>query len=135
MFGLSIARVIGASILLSSATAALAVGLGPLEKSGVTASERKGLYLKLLNPYEEAHRFRVYVEEDSGIDEERVKISPSIVPLGPKAERRILVIVEQLVPGEDVQFRLCAEKIEERRVTVHARICSKLGARRVRATR
>ena len=113
----------------------MAVGLGPLEKSGTTASERKGFYLTLRNPYPGAHRFRAFVEEGSGIAAERVTILPSVSTIAPGANRRILVVVDGLVPGEEVRFHLCAERIEERRVSVHARVCSKLGARRLRSAR
>lgn len=135
MFGLRLAQAFAALALAASAGSALAVGLGPLEKSGITSSERKGLYLTVSNPYRTAHNFRVFVEEDSGIAPGRVTIHPSTATIAPGAHRRILVIVDGLIPGEEVNFRLCAERIEERRVTVHARVCSKLGARRLRPAR
>lgn len=135
MFGLRFVEAISALALVASAGPAVAVGLGPLEKSGTTASERKGLYLTVGNPYRTAHNFRLFVEEGSGIAPGRVTIHPSTASIAPSAHRRILVIVDGLIPGEEVNFRLCAERIEERRVTVHARVCSKLGARRLRPAR
>ena len=39
---------------------AFAVGLGPLAKSGVTDTDRKGFYLTLINPYPTATAFHAY---------------------------------------------------------------------------
>lgn len=131
MLGMKTALAAGALALCS--TAALAVGLGPLEKSGVTATASKGLYLTLINPYDSAQRFRAYVEEDGAIDPARVDIRPGKLTMGANTRQRVLVVVRDLEPGEEVNFRVCAEKIEDKEVTVHARVCSKLGARRLGA--
>lgn len=115
-------------------TSAGAVGLGPLTNVGVTGSERKGFYLTLINPYPAQERFRLYsVGWDNEKPEARVRIPISKPLLGPKAQRRILVITTGLAPGEEHKFRVCAERIEPSgEKFVHARVCSKLIARRVR---
>lgn len=122
-----------AGAALACSSAALAVGLGPLEKSGVTGSEAKGLYLTISNPYPQARQFHAFVEPGSGIDISRVTIHPAVSTIAGDNKRRILVIVHALEPGETVSFRLCAEKIEIRKVSIHARVCSRLGARRIGA--
>lgn len=119
-----------AGVGLSSAGA---VGLGPLTHSGVTNSERKGFYLTLINPYPRQERFRIYsVEWDTEKPVGRVFIPMRKTSVGPNAERRILVIDTGLAPGEEHRFRVCAERVmppgEE---LIHARVCSKLIARRV----
>ena len=112
---------------------AIAVGLGPLTHSGVTNSERKGFYLTLINPYPTQHRFRLY---SIGWDDE-ARVDRVVIPirnpvLGPNSRRRILVIDTGLAPGAEHKFRVCAEKIESGgEAIVHARVCSKLTARRV----
>jgi hypothetical protein len=114
-------------------SAAGAVGLGPLAHDGVTMSDRKGFYLTLINPYPTQERFRLYsVGLDNEAAEARVRIPLSVAALGPKSQRRVLVIDTALAPGETHQFRVCAERIEPQgKALIHARVCSKLSARRV----
>lgn len=122
-----------ALIAAASFSSAGAVGLGPLTNAGITQSDRKGFYLTLINPYPAQERFRLYsVEWDSEEPVARVRIPISKPLLGPKAQRRILVIDTGLVPGEKHRFRVCAERMEPLgKELVHARVCSKLTARRV----
>jgi len=122
-----------AIIAAVSFSAASAVGLGPLTNSGVTATSRKGFYLTLINPYPAQERFRLYgIEWDSEKPVARVRIPISRPLLGPKSQRRILVMTTGLVPGEEHRFRVCAERIEPPgEELVHARVCSKVTARRV----
>lgn len=116
-----------------SFSSAGAVGLGPLTHSGITDTERKGFYLTLMNPYATQERFRIYsVEWDNERPVFRVRIPISSPLVGPKAQRRILIIDTGLVPGEEHRFRVCAERaIPPGKELVHARVCSKLIARRV----
>ena len=116
-----------------AASAATAVGLGPLKHEGVTMSDRKGFYLTLTNPYPTRERFRLY---SVGFDDEtpvtRVRIPLAVADLGPKSQRRMLVIDTALAPGETHQFRVCAERVEPQgKALIHARVCSKLSARRL----
>ncbi len=127
-------RVLAATLVLTS-TAAVAVGLGPLEKSGLTASEAKGFYLTLTNPYKEPYRFRTFVDPDSPGAGDRVTILPEVALMAPESNRKILVVVRDLVPGEQFDVRVCAERIESKEVVIHARVCSKLSARRVGTVR
>ena len=120
-------------IVAASASSVSAVGLGPLTNMGVTISERKGFYLTLVNPYPVQERFNLYGvewETDHPIADVRIPISKPF--LGPKSQRRILIIVTNLVPGEVRKFRVCAERIEAPgKEVIHARVCSKLIAHRV----
>lgn len=125
---------IGAALLLVLAAApAAAVGLGPLRNEGVTASERKGFYLTLINPYPRQERFRLYsVEWDSEAPVPRVRIPLANTALAAKSQRRVLVIDTGLVPGETHRFRVCAERVDPAgEAMIHARVCSKLTARRL----
>ena len=110
-----------------------AVGLGPLTHSGVTSSEKKGFYLTLINPYSRRTRFRLYgIAWDDEKPDMRVAIPLSTPILAPKSQRRVLVIATRLAPGEVHTFRVCAERIEaQEEAMIHARICSKLTARRI----
>ncbi len=120
---------------LLGSTCVWAVGLGPLQKSGVTAGPDKGFYLTITNPYPAARKFRAYVEPDTGIEASRVSILPAETAIAAGSSRRILVIIHSLTQGEEVQFRVCAEKVETGKVSIHARVCSRLGARRLRTAR
>lgn len=128
------ARLAAAALIAAvSFSSAGAVGLGPLTHSGVTDTDRKGFYLTLINPYPAQERFRLYsVELDSERPVARVRIPISKPLVGPKAQRRILVITTGLVPGEEHKFRVCAERVQPPgEELIHARVCSKLTARRV----
>ena len=78
----AIAR-LAALALFTSAVPCAAVGLGPLEKSGVTDGPAKAFYLSLANPYSTAERF---VAEAVGPDDDapqpRVLVFPSDTILG-----------------------------------------------------
>lgn len=120
--------------LALAATPALAVGLGPLSKSGVTDSERKGFFLTLINPYPAATPYRAYaVGADDETAQPRVRITPAEVTLGGRATRRILIVATGLRPGEAYAFRVCAERADTAEGMIHARVCSHLSARRLPA--
>jgi|KBSSwiStaDraftv2_1062776.scaffolds.fasta_scaffold632740_2 P pilus assembly chaperone PapD len=123
---------LAALALFTSAVPCAAVGLGPLEKSGVTDGPAKAFYLSLANPYSTAERF---VAEAVGPDDDapqpRVLVFPSDTILGAGARRQLLVIVKGLAPGERYGFRLCAMRAPRPQETLHARVCSKLVARRL----
>ena len=126
-------RLAAALALAAVAAPAAAVGLGPLSMSGVTRTERKGFYLILVNPFAKAERFRLYsaeVDSEQGVD--RVLIPVATPMVGPKSQRRVLVIDTGLQPGEHHQFRVCAERADRSgEGMIHARVCSKLSARRL----
>lgn len=130
-----LARRAGLALTLAAVAAAPAgsVGLGPLNAAGITNSERKGFYLTLINPYPTQIRFRLYgVEWDSEATVARVRIPIATPVLGPNARRRLLVVDTGLVPGEEHRFRICAERADKtNEEIVHARVCSKLTARRL----
>ena len=113
---------------------ALAVGLGPLEKSGLTDGAGKAFYLTLINPYPKAERFTA--EPIGLVDEQpakRVTIFPAESVVAANRSRQLLVIVRGLAPGETYSFRVCAQRPPRPEETIHARVCSKLTARRLSA--
>lgn len=116
------------------ASSAMAVGLGPLEKSGLTDGSGKAFYLTLINPYASAERFSA---EPLALTDERpaprVIIFPAEAVVAPNRSRQLLVIVRDLAPGETYKFRVCAQRPPRPEETVHARVCSKLTARRLPA--
>lgn len=112
---------------------ATAVGLGPLRHEGVTASDRKGFYLTLTNPYKASERFRLvaigWEDEDA---QPRVLLPVATPRLGGGSQRRLLVIATDLKPGETLPFRVCAERDDpDNKDMIHARVCAKLVARRL----
>jgi len=117
-----------------ASTPALAVGLGPLSKSGITDTDRKGFYLTLINPYPVATPFHAYaVGQEDETPQPRVRILPGDVTLAGGTNRRILVIATGLQPGETYTFRVCAERAQNPEEIIHARVCSRLSARRLPA--
>ena len=118
--------------LAALASSATAVGLGPLTAEGATRSDRKGFYLVLVNPYPSRQQFRVY-----GVGAADEQPQPGVlIPLerpvmGPGGQRRLLVVATGLAPGEVRTFRVCAERAGRQEGMIHARVCSKLVARRV----
>jgi len=128
-------KFVAAALLAATAfSAAGAVGFGPLSLSGVTRTERKGFYLTLINPYPVQERFRIYsIEPENDKAVARVRIPVSTPRLGPFAQRRILVVDTGLIPGEEHKFRVCAERVRPAgEELIHARVCSKITARRLR---
>lgn len=119
--------------LAAGVSPAGAVGFGPLAVEGLTNSDRKGFYMTVLNPYPTSQTFRIYsVGWDHEKPEGRVLIPISRPMLAPKSQRRVLVVDTKLVPGEEHRFRVCAEHESiEQEALIHARVCSKLIARRI----
>lgn len=113
--------------------AAQAVGLGPLAKEGVTASSRKGFYLTLINPYPVAATFRLYgLGWADDTPQPGVVIPVDTPSLGARSQRRMLVIATGLGSAQVHRFRVCAERVDPKgKAMIHARVCSKLVARRV----
>ena len=114
------------------AAPALAVGLGPMSKEGVTDSDRKGFYLTLINPYPQAETFMLTpLDLASETVAPRVIIIPARTMVGGGRNRKVLVIASDLSPGERYAFRVCAEMPPKPMETIHARVCSTLTARRI----
>ena len=115
------------------ATPAGAVGLGPLSKEGVTDGPDKAFYLTLFNPYPERAQFAVQAvgwDDDAPVG--RVRVPPPM-PLRAQTQRRFVIITTGLVPGESYRFRLCAERVISGEEQIHARVCSRITARRLPA--
>ncbi len=128
-----IARLLGFAALAAAAGPAGAVGLGPLVKEGVVDGPAKAFYLDLVNPYAVPTEFvinPVHLEDEGR--QEHVRVVPPRITLGASRSRRILVVVDHLIAGETARFRVCAERAADPEgVSVHARVCSKLAARRI----
>ena len=122
----------GAAMLAAGAPLG-AVGLGPLVEDGVIDGPRRGFSLTLMNPYRQATDFRVYaVGAEDELPQLRVTIMPASARLGAGMSRRLLVVANDLAPGEYYAFRVCAERAElPEGMRINARVCSKLSARRI----
>ena len=116
------------------ASHALAVSLGPLEKSGTTDGPGKAFYLTLGNPEAKAARLRIEAfERDGKTVARRVSIFPPDTILGSGGTRKLLIVAQGLAPGETYTFRVCAYRPPEPKETILARVCSKLTAHRLPA--
>ena len=116
------------------AAPAFAVGLGPLKKEGVTDGAAKGFWLSVSNSERTARTILLTGKSiDAETVEDRVVIIPDRILIAPERTRRVLVMARSLNPNERFTFRVCAETPPDAKETVHARVCSKLTARRVAA--
>ena len=114
------------------AAPAVAVGLGPLAKEGITDSDRKGFYLTVINPYPQSETFTLTpLDATAETPAPRVTAIPSRMTIGGGRNRNVLVVASGLVPQERYTFRVCAERPPLPTETIHARVCSTLTARRV----
>jgi hypothetical protein len=127
-------RVLALAAALASAAPAGSVGLGPLLKEGLTDGPRKAFWLTIVNPYGRTEEFStsaIGIADES--DQPRVAVLPSTVKLGAGRDARLLVIADDLQPMENYRFRVCATLAHPPTgVFINARVCSKLGARRIR---
>ena len=122
----------GLIVALIAAAPAGSVGLGPLVKQGLTDSADKGFYLTIYNPYKEHADFMVYaIGKDDETASQRVRIPTAQIPLASLKSRKFLIVATGLIAGESYTFRVCAERIFEKDQMIHARVCSRLTARRV----
>lgn len=121
------------ALAVCAAAPAHAVGLGPLSVEGVIDGPNRGFSLTLLNPYQEPVTFRAYaVGAEDELPQVRVGVYPPEVTLGPGLSRRVLIIANDLQPGETYKFRVCAERAHAPEgALINARVCSKLSARRI----
>lgn len=111
---------------------ASAVGLGPLRKEGVTDGPAKAFYLTLINPYPGREAFRVYaIGASDETPAARVTLPASQLQVGGERTRRFVVVTNGLAPGESYTFRICAERAQHSEGSIHARVCSRLTARRL----
>lgn len=108
---------------------AFGVGMAPLAKQGMTVGPAKAFYLTVINPYAQPRAFRAYVDgaEAAG---EGIAILPAEVTIKPGGQRRIVVILRDLAPGQTREARICAE-LAKQEGFIHARVCSKLSATRL----
>lgn len=121
---------------------AFAVGLAPLSKEGDTVGTDKAFYLTVINPYSDARTFRAYLDGETSpsimpasapaaVDgPPRLSIIPEAVTIKPGGQRRFLVVLRDLAPGETRTARVCAELAQQEGM-IRARVCSKLSARRL----
>lgn len=105
---------------------ALAVGMGPLAIKGKTPGPAKAFYLTVYNPYEVPRAFRAYAEGEAA----NVTIAPATLTIKPGGQRRIMVILRGIEPGETREARICAELAKQEGM-IHARVCSALSATRL----
>ena len=113
------------------ATPALAVGLSPLRKEGAVAGANKAYYLTVINPYADRREFVAYQDGlDQNAKPPQLTIHPARLAIAPRGQRRIMVIVRELAPGETRETRVCAELAKQQGM-FHARVCSTLVSRRL----
>lgn len=129
---LAISRLSSMVVVLLATAPAAAVGLGPLTKEGITDSDRKGFYLTVINPYPHAETFTLApLDVSAEAPAPRVSVFPARVIVGGGRNRKVLVVASSLARGERYTFRICAQRPPLPTETIHARVCSKLTARRV----
>jgi len=79
---------------------AQSIGLMPMEKSGHSASDRKGFYLNVLNEGKRSILVDVEVmPAPDGTRPKAVKVQPSRLKIGPKSVRKIILVIGNLGSG------------------------------------
>lgn len=118
------------AMMMAFSAPAIAVGMSPLSKDGITHAHAKAFYLKVINPYRDARDFRVYaIDEDGNEKTANVEIVPNRLLLGGNRSRKLIVLIKGLRPGEKRTVRVCAE-LNQQEGVINARVCSKLSASR-----
>ncbi|URW74759.1 hypothetical protein M9980_09245 [Sphingomonas donggukensis] len=103
-----------------------------MRKEGVTDGPDKAFYLTLFNPYAERAAFTVYaIGAEDEATPARVRVPAMPLPLRAQAARKFTIVAGGLAPGESFTFRVCAEKMVMKEQPIHARVCSRLTARRL----
>lgn len=123
-------RILAAGLCALAAWPALAVGLGPLTRSGLADGPDKGFWLTLINSDPQVRTFKLSALDAEWQPVGAVEFMPAAPVLGPGRQRRVLVLIRGLQPGETRTVRACAENLLQEG-PVHARVCSKLVVRRV----
>lgn len=124
------------ALALLLASPAFAVGLSPLGKDGLTAGPNKAFYLTVINPYAEPRVFTVTPEAEAtpapteALATKDIAILPATLTIAPRGQRRVMVVLRNLAPGESRTARVCAQLAKQEGL-IHARVCSKLSARRL----
>ncbi|MGB3723039.1 MAG: hypothetical protein WA979_09500 [Pacificimonas sp.] len=99
----------------------------------MTATEKKGFYLTVINPYDLPQRFAIRALDWQNEKEiANVQIHPNNAVVRANGKRRVLVIFTDLPRGEETRARICAQLDRNPEgVAIEARVCSKLTARRM----
>lgn len=120
---------IGVLAAVCCAAPALAVGMTPLHKEGLTGSSKKAFYLTVMNPYKSTREYRAYVSGEPA-DAVGITILPERMVIKSGGQRRVMVIINDLEPGQSRETHVCAE-LAKNEGMINARVCSTLLARRV----
>lgn len=102
---------------------AQSIGLMPMEKSGHSASDRKGFYLNVLN--EGKRSIIVDVEimpQADGTPQKAVKVQPRRLKIGPKSTRKIILIIGNLETERQREVNVCVSTQKNNSNTL-LRIC------------
>jgi hypothetical protein len=125
----SVKRLVAVLAAAGLAAPALAVGMAPLVKQGMAVGPAKAFYLTVINPYPQARAYRAYADGDETAAQ-GITILPAEMTIKPGGQRKIMVILRDLAPGETREARVCAE-LAKQEGFIHARVCSKLTATRL----
>lgn len=119
-------------LLVALPTPLAAVGMGPLSKMGMTDGAEKAFWLSVMNPADQPRTFTLYALDEDWQPLEGVDVRPKSPRIAARRQTRVLAIVRGLAPGESRVVRVCAEELFQEG-QIHARVCSKLTARRIPA--
>ncbi|MGF1446999.1 MAG: hypothetical protein ACFBRM_12490 [Pikeienuella sp.] len=110
------------------ATGATAQAMFPMVEDGLTFTDKKGIMLTVVNPYQSAETFKLEAfETDYNTPTTGVAIQPSELTLGSSLSRRVRVIFD--VPGKERTIAVCVQPVQEEAQVV-PRVCGRYTARR-----
>ena len=102
---------------------AQSIGLMPMEKSGHSASDRKGFYLNVLNEGKRSIIVDVEIMPQSdGTLPKAVKVQPRRLKIGPKSTRKIILIIGNLENERQRKVDVCVSTQKNNSNTL-LRIC------------
>jgi hypothetical protein len=121
-FGNSVTKAIGGLFLLGIfSTGAFSQGLTPMQKTGVTGSDKKVFSLTIMNPYPKEMNYELSAEDrNTGALQPDVKFTGRRGRLGAKGQKKMLVLVP--VTADKREVRICL-RFPEMQESVRPRVC------------
>lgn len=129
--GNSVSKAIGGLLLLGIfSTGAFSQGLTPMQKTGVTGSNKKVFNLTIMNPYPKEMIYELSAQDRStGARQPDVKFTGRRGRLGAKGQKKLLVLIP--VNADKREVRVCL-RFPDMQESVRPRVCGDFTAIAVR---
>lgn len=116
--------------LLCVAAEASAQSMFPMQDTGVTFTDKRGVMLTVVNPYSRAETFHMEAfQPDLLTPESGVTIRPSTMTLGSNSTRRVRVVFD-VPPTEEREIAVCMRLEVSEEAQIVPRVCGRYAGRR-----